>query len=162
LFINDPRMNLRIKAIIAAALFAMPGASSSASPTRWGNLTDWDGHYPTDRIRSVPGNFFTQPSLEAALRQILSPTDRRLFSRYTLASQIERTDGYDILSVCQPHDCPAENATLIFDPNGSTILVAFFSHKGDVISTRWYGTADYTHLPPAVLNEVLWAHEPKP
>jgi len=139
---------------------AKPSLAGADSP--WGDISVWNGHYPSDHIQGFSGNFFELPKIHKTMSVILSQADRRLLARYTVEDQIETIEGYDVFNLCQPHDCPAQNATVILATGEPSLWVAFYAHIGDVVSVRWYGTDDYEHLPADVLNQVLWGHEPKP
>ncbi len=149
-----------LTAAILALSFLPSIAAAQAGP--WGNLSTWEGHYPTDTLPGAPGGFLALPALHQTLTAILTPSDRHRLTTYAEASQIEPVGQYEVLSLCQPHDCPAENATIILDETSPRLWVAFYAHIGAVVSVRWYGTDDYEHLPAAVLDEVLYGHEPRP
>lgn len=154
----------RPRGALAAAMGALIGlpAMAAAPAGPWGNLTAWEGHYPTDVLPGAQGGFFALPALRHTLASILTPADRHRLTNYAEASQIDPVGQYEVLSLCQPHDCPAENATIILDETAPRLWVAFYAHIGAVVSVRWYGTDDYEHLPPDVLNQVLYGHEPRP
>jgi hypothetical protein len=157
------KLSTAVLILISGFLFLVPAKPSNAgTDSPWGDISVWNGHYPYDHIQSVSGNFFEMPQIHKTISLILTQADRRLLARYTVAGQIETIDGYDVLSLCQPHDCPAENATVILAAGEPSLWIAFYAHIGAVVSVRWYGTDDYEHLPADVLNQVLWGHEPKP
>jgi hypothetical protein len=151
-------------AMLGVALaVGISGPVVAASDAPWGDLSPWVGHYPSDRLGPGGRSFFQNPSIAHALREVLSPADLALVLHgYPVVDQIATVGQYLILDNCAAHDCGALNATVVLDMKSVNLWVALFAHRGDVVSMRWYGTADYTDLPAPVLDAVKSVHQPSP
>lgn len=147
--------------IVGTLVLAVSGAPAAANGPDWGQLAVWNGHYPADRLGIGKLRFFEQPLVARRLSSVLPPSEWTLLRRsYQLGDTFSVIGHYLIGDMCRPHDCGAENGTMVFDLSGRDVWVAMFSHVGDTVSTRWFGTADCVDLPPAVLAAVLAVHRP--
>jgi hypothetical protein len=130
--------------------------------TGWGNLNNWIGHYPDENLGPAGSQLLAVAAIKATLQQILPTTDlQALGTNYTLADQVSQVGHYILADYCTAHDCGASNVTIVLDQNSTNLWVAFFSHRGRSVSTRWYGTADYVELPMDVQNAVIAVHRPE-
>ncbi len=150
--------------VVALLLCGVSGLAWAAPPAAsWSRLGSWNGHYPSDRVGPNGTMFFQDPQVARTLKALLPAAALQLVLRiYSLQDQFSTVGDYLITDVCAPHDCGAENATLVFGLKDMSTWVALFSHRGAVVSTHWYGTKDYVDLPQVVLNAVLAVHRPAP
>ena len=134
---------------------------NAADQAKWNDLSVWKNHYPVDRLGQGKTSFFQNPRIARAIDAALPAADRELLRHaYTLGDSFSASGHYLIGDVCRPHDCGAENATVVFDLNVDNLWIAMFSHVRGTVSTGWFGTADYVDLPPSVPAAVLSVHRP--
>ncbi len=158
-------MKRLVLVLLTAGAFtpAFGGAGRAADQAGWSSLAVWKGHDPGDRLGVGRTSFLDDPRVARNIKAVLPTREWELLRRfYTLGDDFSVLDHYLIGDVCRPHDCGAENGTMVFDLKGNDLWVALFSHVGRSVSTRWFGTADYVDLPPLVLAAVLSVHRPAP
>ncbi len=144
-------------------ILAIGKTGVAADRADWSSLSIWKDHTPADRVSPGKTMFLDTPRIARGLREVLPDAEWKLLRHvYTVGDTFSVTDHYLIGDVCRPHDCGAENATMVFDLKSDNFWIAMFAHVGRTVSTRWFGTADYVDLPPAVLTAVLSVHRPLP
>jgi hypothetical protein len=148
---------IRSIALSACILLSTPAMAA----TGWGNLSNWVGHYPNERLGPGGSQFLAVPAIHATLLQVLSAAELQALGRnYTLADQVFQVGHYILTDYCTAHNCGASNVTIVLDQNSANLWVAFFNRTGNAVSTSWYGTADYVELPAHVQNAVVAVHRP--
>lgn len=155
-----------LAATLAAILSAGPAEAAGPAPeavsTSCIKASDWVGRYPAERSGAA-GSFFDQACIRSALEAILPSGDRRHFATLQADLPIAMVDGLLVVSRCKPHDCPADHAMLVVDPDRNHVLVGFFTRSRSVSRTTWFAVGrDPTTLPDDVLARFRRNHEARP
>jgi len=121
-----------------------------ANEPSWLPLEAWKGHYPSEHLTGSL-DFFSTDVIKGALSRILDKQDIELLGgTYEVETPIEQQGDVLIVSKCKPHDCPAENATMVVDITSRQVWVSFFERTPTRVSVRCYGTEDLDALPAAI------------
>lgn len=149
------------EAVVRAGLvLGLAALLIAAAPGPWGDLSDWAGRYPTDRVAKPPRQLLQVPPIRTELHKLLPAAEIARLRSYAVEDPIEVRDGFLIAMQCMPHDCGDNNAMIVIDTRQRRMWVGFFSRATTVVSTQWFGSTDYTALPAFILKGFAAQHEP--
>jgi hypothetical protein len=121
-------------------------------------LTPWVGKYPADKIANQTANaLITQKLLD---KKILPAAEARLIQQFALGDIVAREGEYTFFFKCKPHACPS-NHLMIIEKDDGDLWVGIYQGSEGNISTRWYGSQDYTALPDTIQKSFIHGHTPR-
>lgn len=121
-------------------------------------LEAWVGKYPSSKIDGKTANEILMKS--GLLKKILPPGETKLIKSFTNEDLITQDGEYILIFKCKPHDCPSSHSMIIQQSSGN-LWIGIYQNDGDSVSTRWYGTNEYTELPIAIQKLFIRAHTPE-
>jgi len=121
-------------------------------------LDAWLGKYPSDKIAGKTANELLMKS--HWLKKLVPAGEIRLLKSFTTEDLISQNGEYLLIFKCKPHDCPGSHSMIITDSK-SAFWIGIYQNKGKVVSTRWYGSSDYTELPMAIQKLFIRGHTPE-
>ncbi len=145
-------MNLKSLMVLALLSYAL---SVNAEAT---TLAEWIGKYPSDKISGTTANEVLMKS--HLLKKILPPSEIKLIKLLTTEDLISKNSDYIIVSKCKPHACPS-NHSMTIEKSSSELWVGIYQNNGETVSTRWYGTSEYTDIPPSIQKLFIRGHIPE-
>lgn len=150
----------RLSAVTGSVIICcvLPAFSHAAGPP-WYDLRFWVGRYPTIQEAGHTRRLWEQPVVQTSLRTLLSQADlKRLDSIFAVSKRIVQIGHFIVVEECLPHNCPSAHAIVVFDTQERLTWVGFYERTKDAVSTRWYGSEDYTLLPGAILERFRRDH----
>jgi hypothetical protein len=145
---------MTFKSLLVSALFFY-ALNAGAETTK---LAAWIGKYPSDKIAGKTVNEIVMKS--HLLKKLLPSHEARLINTLTTEDLITQNGEYILIFKCKPHDCPGSHSMIIRDSK-SDLWIGIYQNKGGVVSTRWYGTSEYTELPMAIQKLFIRGHVPE-
>ena len=121
-------------------------------------LDAWIGKYPSDKIAGKTANDILIKS--HWLKKLLPPGETKLIASFTTEDLMTQNGEYILIFKCKPHDCPGSHSMIITDSKGD-LWIGIYQNKGDSVSTRWYGTSEYTEIPVAIQKLFIRGHIPE-
>ena len=150
---------MRLNRLIFILVGCLVSLSASGGPDEWSIAKTWIGKYPSTQVLGRGVGLLAQPSIRASLRLALPKAEAGVLPLLTNESIVRDLDGYIVVNLCRPHNCPTEMATVVIDVDNKRLWVGFFAREDTRISTRWYGTVDnYSVLPTKILADFISRH----
>ena len=120
-------------------------------------LTPWSGKYPSDKIANQSANaLITKKLLD---KKILPAAEAHLIKQFAVGDIVTREGDYTIFFKCKPHACPS-NHLMIIEKDDGHLWIGIYQNHDATISTRWYGSQEYTALPDTIQKAFLQGHAP--
>lgn len=150
-------MRIRHWVSFLAASVIVSGAY--AADDDWSYSKSWVGKYPSATVPGKNSSLLAQPAIRSALRQVLPRWEARTLSQLTNESVVTAFEGFIVVNQCRPHNCPADMATVVIDPENKRLWVGLFTREATRVATRWYGAADdYSVLPEKIRADFISRH----
>ncbi len=151
---------IRIKWILILTLFTVAAGNAAAIGNfEWRDASLWIGKYPSATAGGNKMPLLDQPLIRAILKKTLPKEELAALGRFKVEVPVREMEGFIVVNKCLPHNCPADNATVVIDVLNQRIWVGLFSREEARVSTRWYSIADdYSVLPDSIKKDFLARH----
>ncbi len=120
-------------------------------------LAPWLGKYPSDKIANQSANtLITKKLLD---KKILPAAEAHLIRQFAVEDIVTKDGEYTFFFKCKPHACPSKHLMIIEKDDGH-LWIGIYQHHDTAISTRWYGSQEYTALPETIQKAFIAGHTP--
>ncbi len=127
-------------ALFAAAFTAEHRSMAAAKEPALNSLAAWEGKYPFGEPGKY-GPFFEDPAVKRALKNAVPDALMKKILNWTVNIPFQRDGDILFSTLCKPHDCGDNNATIYFDMVRLNMQVCLteYDKKINGLSNTWFG-----------------------